>query len=73
MTEIMHLDAAGRKHWYYRLKREYTKEAKIKKRLAERQAKKDFRKLLKKYEIDPVLDPLENFDQAYNAKDDMPQ
>ena len=33
LTNAMHLDDAGRKHWYYRLKREYRKEAEIKKRL----------------------------------------
>ena len=33
LTSIMDLDEAGRKHWYYRLKREYEAEAKIKKRL----------------------------------------
>lgn len=70
VTEVMGLDAAGRKHWYYRLKREYQKEAAILKRLEQRQAKKDFRKMLKKYKIDPVLDQYENFDRAYNAKDD---
>ena len=29
----MHLDEAGKKHWFYRLKREYEQEAKIKKDL----------------------------------------
>ena len=33
LTDIMDLDEAGRKHWFYRLRREYIKEAKIKKRL----------------------------------------
>ena len=32
VTEIMDLDEPGRKHWYYRLKREYEKEAKLIKR-----------------------------------------
>ena len=33
MTRIMNLDSHERKHWYYRLKREYTEEAKVRKRL----------------------------------------
>jgi len=48
LTRIMHLDGPARKHWYYRLKREYEEEAKIIKRLEQRQARKDFRKLMKK-------------------------
>jgi len=32
----MDLDEFGKKHWYYRLKREYEEEAKIKKRLEQR-------------------------------------
>ena len=52
----MHLDAPSRKHWYYRLKREYEEEARIKKRLEQRKAKKEFRKLLKKHSIKSSLD-----------------
>jgi hypothetical protein len=52
----MDLDEFGQKHWYYRLKREYENEAKILRRLEQRQAKKDFRKLMKKYKIEEVLE-----------------
>jgi hypothetical protein len=52
----MDLDEYGKKHWYYRLKREYKKEAEIIKRLEERKAKKEFRKLMKKYSIEESLD-----------------
>ena len=63
----MHLDEYGRKHWFYRLKREYEKEAKILKRLEQRKAKKEFRKTMKKYNIEQVLDEEENFDKFYDA------
>ena len=56
ITEAMDLDEFGQKHWYYRLKREYEAEAKILRRLEQRQAKKDFRKLMKKYKIEEVLE-----------------
>lgn len=36
LTRIMDLDGPSRKHWYYRLKREYEEEEKIKKRLKQR-------------------------------------
>jgi hypothetical protein len=36
LTSVMDLDEQGKKHWYYRLKREYEEEAKIKKRLEQR-------------------------------------
>ena len=40
LQRTMHLDQYELKHWFYRLRREYIKEAKIKKRLEKRKAKK---------------------------------
>ncbi len=51
----MHLDLPARKHWYYKLKREYEKEEEIKKRMEQRDAKKNFRKLMKKSQIKGML------------------
>jgi hypothetical protein len=68
LTSVMHLDSFGQKHWYYRLKREYTAEAKILKRLEERQAKKDFRKTLKRLSIEGTLEEEENFEKFYEKK-----
>ena len=65
VTEAMQLDEYGQKHWYYRLKREYEKEAEAVKRLEQRQAKKDFKKMMKKHRIDPVLEQEESFDSFY--------
>lgn len=68
----MHLNEFDKKHWYYRLKREYKAEAKVLKRLEERKAKKDFRKMLKKLNIEKTLEEQQNFDKFYTepAKDD---
>lgn len=66
VTDIMGLDEFGQKHWYYRLKREYIAEEKVRKRLEARKAKKDFRKLLKKYNIAETLAEEENFDAFYD-------
>lgn len=49
LTRSMGLDASEQKHWFYRLKREYEAEAKVLRRMKQRQAKKEFRKKLKKY------------------------
>lgn len=65
----MHLDSFGQKHWYYRLKREYTEEAKVLKRLEERKAKKDFRKMLKKLNIQQTLDDETSFESFYGTKE----
>lgn len=59
----------GQKHWWYRLKREYEEEAKIKKRLEERKAKKDFKKLMKKQRIDKVLNEEEDYESLYADKE----
>ena len=64
----MDLDEFGQKHWYYRLKREYENEAKILRRLEQRQAKKDFRKLMKKYKIEEVLEQEINFEKVYDQQ-----
>lgn len=66
LTEAMQLDEYGQKHWYYRLKREYEKEAAVIKRLQQRQAKKDFKKMMKKHRITPVLEQEESFESIYN-------
>lgn len=47
LTQAMDLSPAEAKHWYYKLKREYEEEARILKKMQERQARKDFRKLMK--------------------------
>ena len=62
LTKVMELDEYGRKHWFYRLKREYEKEAEIQKRLRQRLAKKKFKRMMKKQRIDLVLKQEENFD-----------
>jgi hypothetical protein len=71
----MHLDKYGVKHWYYRLKREYTAEAKLLKRMEERKARKEFRKMMKKYKIETTLAQEDNFDQFYgeNKKNREPE
>lgn len=51
VTEAMDLDANGVKHWGYRLKREYEKQEKIKKRMEQKKARKDYVKMMKKYNI----------------------
>ena len=66
LTKIMELDEAGQKHWYYRLKREYEKEAAVIKRLEQRQAKKAFKKMMKKHRIIPTLEQEESFDSFYS-------
>mmetsp|Transcript_22666 Transcript_22666/g.34964 ORF Transcript_22666/g.34964 Transcript_22666/m.34964 type:complete len:280 (-) Transcript_22666:109-948(-) len=66
LKKTMDLDEAGMKHWFYRLRREYMKEAKIKARLERRKAKKQFRKTMKKYRIQEVLDQEENFERFYD-------
>lgn len=67
LTYVMDLDEPSRKHWFYRLKREYELEAKIIKRMEKRQAKKDFRKQMKKHQIMKVLEEEENFDTFYDS------
>lgn len=43
------------------------------KRLEQRKAKKDFRKLMKKYKIEEVLEQEINFEKVYDEqKDDVP-
>lgn len=54
------------KHWYYKLKREYEAQEQREKRFAERQAKKDYRKLLKKYGFKKELEEIDDYDSFYN-------
>ena len=51
MTEAMGLDVFQQKHWAYKLKREYEQQEKNRLRLERLQARKDFRKMLKKSDI----------------------
>ena len=69
LTEAMGLDPAQQKYWWYKLKREYEAQEKLRIRMEQRQAKKDYRKLLKKYGIGNDLDQIDDFSAFYNAPD----
>lgn len=56
MVDALDLDANEAKHWAYKLKREYEKEEKIRKRMEQKQARKDYVKMMKKYNISEKLD-----------------
>lgn len=47
----MDLDAAEQKHWWYKLRREYEEEERIRKKMEQRQARKEFRKMMKNSDI----------------------
>ena len=69
VTNAMGLDEGQQKHWAYKLKREYEAQAKLEKRMEERQAKKDYRKMLKKFGIKRELEDLEDYESFYNKTD----
>ena len=69
----MGLDEGQQKHWAYKLKREYEAQAKLEKRMEERQAKKDYRKMLKKFGIKRELEDLEDYESFYNKTDSKAQ
>ena len=52
----MKLDPYQQKHWYYKLKREYEAQEKLEKRLKAKEARKEYRKLLKKSDIKKTLE-----------------
>ena len=72
VTEAMDLDPFQQKHWHYKLKREYEQEEKMRKRQERLQAKKEFRKLLKKTDIQKTLEQIDDYDAFYdNPQNDL--
>ena len=65
----MDLDEQGKKHWFYKLKREYEAQEKLKKRLEQKQARKEFRKMLQKSGIKKTLEQIEDYDSFYNNEE----
>jgi hypothetical protein len=62
----MDLDAAQQKHWYYKLKREYEEEARIKKKLEAQKSRKEFRKMMKQSNISETLKDLDDYSSFYD-------
>ena len=70
MTQALDLDPQLQKHWYYQLKREYEAQEAMRKRDEEKQAKKDYKKLLKKYGFKKELDQIDDYDTFYNSNEE---
>ncbi|CDW81632.1 rbfa domain containing protein [Stylonychia lemnae] len=73
VTTSLDLNDRERKHWYYRIKREVEEEEKAQKRLEQREARKQFLKLLKSYQIPEVLEQEEEFEKIYDSNEDPRQ
>ena len=74
VTEAMGLDTFQQKHWRYKLKREYEAQEKTRLRLEKLQARKEFRKLLKKSDIQKTLEQIEDYSAFYeNDENDVQQ
>ena len=51
VTEALGLDQYQQKHWHFKLKREYEEQEKTRLRLEKLQARKQFRKMLRRSDI----------------------
>lgn len=67
MTEALDLDVFGAKHWMYKIKREYELQEKNEKLMAQLKAKKEFRKMLKTYQLPNVLNQEEDYEKFYDT------
>lgn len=65
VTAAMGLEPDQVKHWRYRLFREYKEQEKIRKRLEKLEARKQFRKLMKKANIEKTLEQIEDYASFY--------
>lgn len=78
VTEALELDERGRKHWFYRLRKEYLEQEKMEKIeyylilysfRAQKKARKEFRRMMKEYQLPSFLDQQEDFEKFYNQEE----
>eukprot|EP00347_Sterkiella_histriomuscorum_P003403 403364431 len=67
MTQALDLDIPQQKHWFYKLRREYKEQEKLQERLKQKEARKQFMKLLKSYKLPEVLQQEEDFEKLYDS------
>lgn len=67
VKESLDLSPSEAKHWGYRIKREYENQERREKLLAQLKARKEFRKMLKTYQLPNVLNQEEDYEKFYDS------